>query len=226
MDLNQPGWGWAFQLLPYLEQEALNRRIDPSQPVESPSNLEVRTVPQRVYTCPSDRDTGLFLVETGIGAELAYASTNSYAGCYGKLGLINTEPDAGNGLFYRNSRVRIADILDGTNTTLAVGERAALFTQSPWAGVMTGGTTRTNPGAPVYVSMIEWAPTMVLARIGNKPLNDPYSEPYDFFSPHTGVVQFVFADGSVHAISTTAPVPILQALATRAGAEVVEGSEF
>jgi prepilin-type processing-associated H-X9-DG protein len=89
---------------------------------------------------------------------------------------------------------------------------------------MTGGTVRTAPDAPVYTSILELAPTMVLARIGNKPLNDPYSEPYDFFSPHPGVVQFVFADGSVHPLRTTTDVAVLQALATRAGYEAV-GSE-
>ena len=59
---------------------------------------------------------------------------------------------------------------------------------------------RTTPGAPVYLSIIEQAPSMVMARVGMRPLNDRFSEPYDFFSPHPGVTQFVFADGSVHNI--------------------------
>ena len=82
---------------------------------------------------------------------------------------------------------------------------------------MTGGTPRTTPGAPVYNSLMEDSPTMVLARIGNKPLNDPYCEPYDFFSPHRDVVQFVFADASVHSMAVGTSVSVLQALATRAG---------
>jgi prepilin-type N-terminal cleavage/methylation domain-containing protein/prepilin-type processing-associated H-X9-DG protein len=223
---NQPGWGWAFLLLPYLEQDALSRRMDPVQPVESPSNLAVRTTPLGVYTCRSDRATGVFTVVTEINAELANGATNSYAACFGALGLINTEPDTGTGIFYRNSRVRLADVTDGASATLALGERAALFTQTPWAGVMTGGTVRTTPGAPVFTSSYELAPTMVLARVGNKPLNDPHCEPYDFFSPHGEVVHFLFADGSVHALTASSSVTVLQALATRAGSEVIGSGDW
>jgi prepilin-type processing-associated H-X9-DG protein len=67
---------------------------------------------------------------------------------------------------------------------------------------------------------------MTLARIGNKRLNDPYSEPCDFFSPHSAVVNFVFADGSVHALITGIDVLVLQALATRAGDEAINSMDF
>jgi prepilin-type processing-associated H-X9-DG protein len=129
-------------------------------------------------------------------------------------------------MFFRNSGLRFKDLTDGSSTTLAVGERAAYFAKSPWDGVMTGGTCRTTPGAPVYTAIIEMAPTMALARVGRKALNDPYSEPYDFFSGHGGVVQFVFADGSVHALSTGVRVPVLQALATRGGDEPISAGDF
>jgi prepilin-type N-terminal cleavage/methylation domain-containing protein len=218
---NGPGWGWSALILPQLEQDPLAHEINYQLPVESPTHLAARTQLMRIYTCPSDRSTGIFAVISDQNTELATAATNSYAACFGAGGIVNSQPDLGNGVFYRNSHVRIADILDGTSTTLAAGERGALFTRAPWAGVMTGGTTRTTPDAPVYRSIIEEAPTMALARIGAKPLNDPYSEPYDFFSPHVGVVQFLYADGSVHALRTTTDVPLLQALATRAGSEVV-----
>ncbi len=49
---------------------------------------------------------------------------------------------------------------------------------------MTDGAIRTTPDAPVYSSIVEWAPGMTLARIGPHTLNSPSSEPYDFFSPH------------------------------------------
>jgi prepilin-type N-terminal cleavage/methylation domain-containing protein len=221
-----PAWGWAAYLLPYLEQQPLARQINYDLPVDSPSNLAARTTLLAMYSCPSDTGTGVFTVLTNANWPVADAATNSYMACYGALGNLNLHPDAGNGLFSRNSLVRIGDVIDGTSSTLAVGERAALFAKGPWSGVMISGTTRTTPGAPVYLSIFELEGSMVMSRMGNRQLNDPFSEPYDFFSPHTGVVHFVFADGSVHALATSMDVAVLQALATCAGGEVIAGNAF
>ena len=65
------------------------------------------------------------------------------------------------------------------------------------------------------------APAMPMARVGRKPLNDPWSEPYDFFSPHPAVCQFIFGDGSVRGVNFSTPVPVLHAMATRSNGEVV-----
>lgn len=220
-DPQDPGWGWAAYLLPFIEQDSLWRQIDFSLPVERPSVAEIRIMRLSIFTCPADRDTGVFSILTPQGAELATAATNSYAACYGAEGLILTQPGSGNGIFYRNSFTRMAEITDGLSNTIAIGERGALFAQSPWAGVFTHGTLRTTPGAPVYVAQVHVPPDMVMARIGRKPLNSPYSEPYDFFSPHEQLVQFLFADGSVHSLKTSISIRTLQALATRAGDEVI-----
>jgi prepilin-type N-terminal cleavage/methylation domain-containing protein/prepilin-type processing-associated H-X9-DG protein len=221
-----PGWGWAAQLLPFLEQDALGRQIDLSVPVEDPAHRAVRTQGLRLFVCPSDRETGVFTVQDAGGTPLADAATNSYAACYGAGGEIADDPAGGNGLFFRNSRVRFADVTDGTSNTLALGERAALFTQTPWAGAVSGGTTRVTPGAPVLGSAVEAAPTQTLAHTGSHTINDPDADPDDFFTPHAGVGNFLFGDGSVRPIHARLPLPILQALSTRAGGEVVDANSF
>ena len=76
----------------------------------------------------------------------------------------------------------------------------------------------------VYTAIAELAPVMVLARVGNRGLNDPNNEPYDFFSPHGDVGNFLFADGAVHAVPRSTSVAVLQALATRSGGEVVDAT--
>jgi len=220
-----PGWGWASLLLPYLEQAPLFDTIRFDLPVDAPSNLAARTAILNVYTCPSDNHTGVFTVLNALTSlPLAEAATNSYAGCYGNYGPITQS--AGTGLFYENSRIAIADIHDGTSNTIAVGERAALFAQTPWSGAMSGGSVRTTEGAPAYQSIMEPATVMCLARAGNRYLNDPFSEAYDFFSPHQGMVNFLFADGSVHGLTSQVAPSVVQALATISGEEIIGGDQF
>jgi prepilin-type N-terminal cleavage/methylation domain-containing protein/prepilin-type processing-associated H-X9-DG protein len=222
-----PGWGWAALLLPYIEQEGLYRSINLSLPVESPTNKNARITPLKIYTCPADRYTGVYTVYSyDLGNPVADAATNSYAACFGAGGLLIVQPEEGAGIFYRNSKTKITDITDGSSTTLAVGERGAFFAQSPWAGVMTDGSILVTPDAPVYVARFFPAPAMVLARAGVRFLNDPWCEPFDFFSPHQGTCQFLFADGSVKGIAITVDITILGALATRAGGEVVDQSAY
>jgi hypothetical protein len=201
----------------------LHNSIDFNRAVETPENADARQTLLATLVCPSDPDTGVYRVWDEVNAPLARAATNSYAACFGALGLMNTDPDTGNGLFQRNSRIRFQDISDGLTQTLAVGERVAWFAKSPWAGVMTGGTVRTTPGAPVYTAIVELSPAMVLARMGNRSLNSPLSEPYDFFSPHGDVVYFAVADGSVRGVSGSVDVEVLHALATRAAGDLVTG---
>ena len=47
---NQPGWGWAATLLPYVEQKPLFDKIDFQSPVEGPGALAIRTTTLSIYT--------------------------------------------------------------------------------------------------------------------------------------------------------------------------------
>lgn len=221
-----PGWGWASLVLPYVEQENLGRAIQFRLPVEDAANLTARTTPLRLFTCPSDRSTGVFRILDEDGRPLAEAATNSYAACFGAGGEIGEDPDGGNGLFFRNSRIRFADVTDGSSNTIAVGERAAAFTQAAWAGAVSGGTTRITPRAPVFSTAVEEAPTQTLAHTGSHTLNDPYADPDDFFSPHAGVGMFLFGDGSVRPVRAGVELPVLKALSTRAGQEIVDPTAY
>lgn len=218
----RPGWGWAAHLLPYIEAQSIADRIDLNLPTDAPSAREWRKRMLPLFTCPSDTEVGVFPLMHQWIYEMAQAASNSYAACLGGYAWLDTIVlDDGNGLFFKNSRVRFTEVPDGLSNTIALGERCAMFAKSPWAGVFTGAAIYTTPGAAVWRSIQHPAPYLVSARVGSHALNSADSEPYDFFSPHKQVVQFVFADGSVHSLGVKTPIQLLQALATRAGGETV-----
>jgi prepilin-type N-terminal cleavage/methylation domain-containing protein/prepilin-type processing-associated H-X9-DG protein len=221
-----PGWGWAALLLPYLEQDNIRRQIDLNVPVEDPRYDPVRTAVLSILVCPSDQATGVYTIISDLGSPLANAATNSYAACYGSGTRITLEADRGNGLFFRNSRVRFADITDGTSNTLAIGERASLFTRTPWAGAPCEGTISITPGAPTASTAVGDSPTQPLAQTGSHTLNDGSADPDNFFTPHPVAGQFLFADGSVRGVPTHIDLAVFQALATRNGGEVFREPDF
>jgi hypothetical protein len=96
-----------------------------------------------------------------------------------------------------------------------------MMCQAPWAGTLSNATIRTDPNAPIYLAAIEEPPTMVMARTGRHTLNQDYSEPYDFFTPHPNLGLFLFADGSVRPLTYATSVDVWAAIGTRAGDEVI-----
>jgi prepilin-type N-terminal cleavage/methylation domain-containing protein len=221
-----PGWGWGTHILPFLEQQSLAEQIQWDKAIEDPEMTAIRLTVLKTFVCPSDSGAGTFTVYHQFGGTICDAATNSYAGCHGYNEFIGEKPFFGSGIFFRNSRIRLNEIRDGTSTTLAVGERAAMFCQVPWAGAISVGTVRTNPDSPGFVAAVEEAPLMTTARTSDIPLNDYYSLPYDFYSPHPLVGMFLFADGSVRALRFTISLDVWAAIATRAGGETISESDF
>src|SRR5262245_18589483 len=226
VEFASPGWGWGAYILPYLDQVPLYEMLQWNLAVDDPPNEAPRTKTVKTFVCPSDFDTGVFTVLNQFNLKIGFAATNSYAACYGYGGDVGEAAGYGNGVFYRSSRTRMADIRDGASTTLAIGERAAWMCQAPWVGALSFGTVRTNPHSPTLLAAIEEAPVMALARTIDGPLNNPYSSPYDFYSPHPGTGQFLFVDGSVRSMSFQVSAEVWKAIGTRNGGETVSESDF
>jgi prepilin-type N-terminal cleavage/methylation domain-containing protein/prepilin-type processing-associated H-X9-DG protein len=201
-----PGWGWATYLLPDLEQENLYRQIDLSGPIGS-SPARAQTL--KVFLCPSDGEIGTF---TAAGTPVTVAHAN-YVGVFG-TNEVESNPGAGNGTFFRNSRVRFGDIADGLSNTYVVGERSSDIALATWTGAVPGARVplRRDP------SQSEGNFFLVLGRGDHRP-NAPESHIDDFYSRHAQGLNCLFGDGSVRSVGNGVSPQVWAAVQTRAGGE-------
>jgi prepilin-type N-terminal cleavage/methylation domain-containing protein len=198
-----PGWGWASYLLHDLEQGNLSRRVDFTQEIGASANAFARLQPLAVYRCPSDRRVDT-CVTAGRPVEVARAN---YVAVYGSNADIDTNPGGGNGVFYRNSRTRIADVTDGLSATFFVGEQCHGHAQSTWVGAVAGATRSHE---------------MVLGHCDDDSPNNPASHhAADFFSMHVAGINMLCGDGSVRSVHSAVPIAVWQGMATRSGGEPV-----
>jgi len=224
------GWGWPAMLLPYLDQTPLYNAINFQLPVEHPANLPSVATTLPGFLCPSDQTgSGKFQITDAAGAVIiGKAPASSYAATVGDD---SSDADGltGNGTFYRNSGTRIADLCDGTSTTVLVGERGFGYVNGTWAGAPNAGLVRAGALNP-WKSATGTSPIFLLVH--NNWINiltDSDGGLDDFSSFHAGGAQLLFADGSVRFIATIiTDGPLHRAfwgMGTRAGGEVIQGLE-
>ena len=229
-ELTSPGWAWGALLLSQLEQGTTYASANFNLPIEFPDNATTRTTPLSVYVCPSDRYTGLFTAVQEDGTKICDVATNSYAACFGARLEIADVPGMGTGLFVRNLTYGLQHITDGSSNTIALGERGSALTQTPWAGAPTGptgpGVGLLSPGFPQNNPGPTHGSEQVLAHAADESLNATDTAPDDFWSPHPGGVNFLFADGSVKMLKPTTNMDIYRALCTRNLGEILSADSY
>jgi prepilin-type N-terminal cleavage/methylation domain-containing protein/prepilin-type processing-associated H-X9-DG protein len=264
-----PGWGWASYLLPYLDQGNLYNQIDFSQGVGIGANVQVSQTPLLVFQCPSDGNQQpcvLYNWNTygGSSPPTITVAHGNYIGCNGWVECFNNaggnyQPSsdgggaedgdggqtatgfAGDGLFYRNSKNKIANVTDGLSNTIIVGERCSAHSPTTWTGAVTHAMCPawmatqgwTNPYTPPSAAPdtgngtaydnADWGEALVLGHgnLTHLPNSDnPFYDPDTFWSMHVGGANFLFGDGSVHFLTSNINPATYQALMTIAGGDL------
>ncbi len=206
-----PGWGWTFFLLPYLEQGPLYEALGAGRtnfggganPVPATELTQARLT---ILICPSDPGplTNPFY---------DFHGKSNYRGVAGSGDLYQKAMTADfGGLFFTNSRIRFADVLDGLSNTFAVGE-TSLNERRNWWGGTWAGCARVGPFGD-YNQNLAWTSAVYWSiNQDNLRLNGP--DPWAFCSPHTAGVNFLFADGAVRFIRDSADPALVERLAVR-----------
>ena len=206
------------------------------------------------YLCPSDqwpRQDFRALSAVLTVPENAYSPT-SYAGVagtieclwYGYWGTTTMqycEAIQPNGMFGKNYTFKVADVLDGTSSTLFVGETSR-YTNEPLSAFNfwnRGGFAFADDIGGVRMQCIAYTvPAINVKPTGITPpyLSDPFNwwnfnvypqskneGSFGFRSLHPGGANFLVGDGTVHFVKQSINPLTYQALGTRANGEIVPG---
>ncbi|MBC8874558.1 MAG: DUF1559 domain-containing protein [Planctomycetes bacterium] len=216
---------WSGHLLPFLEQEPMYESLDFGRPWDVSPNQDACGSYLTVFRCPSSTSTK-HITAQGI---LERVPCN-YLAC--TSGTVTREsgppplagrPDS-DGIFFVNSTTRLADIVDGSSTTVAVGETVFIFEGH---GPDHYGInqfldhwyigTREGYGNEVSESM---GTTGAAINSFKLPVFVDEKE-LSFSSRHPAGGQVLLADGSVSFIAENIDRTTWSAMGTRLGGEVV-----
>ncbi len=188
-----PGWGWSSQTLPFVEQTPLYNElkvttqnfgggVNPAKPPQPPLPLGPSQSKLTLYRCPGDRGPDLN------NYRLLHATSNYRAVC-------GPDPKSNSyiankdykGVMFHNSKIRIAQITDGTSNTVVIGECMWDEVTTKWACIWAG-MTGAHDGF-IFISDVMWWMDPGAAQVNG-------TAPQAFSSRHTNGCFFGFADGS------------------------------
>lgn len=237
--------GWGTFILPYIEQDNLYNKYHYEVIFNTPpDNAFVIKQPIKVMNCPAAPDPriytfdGSFVLGLPPGSFVFTAASADYGPISGVLGawwsLMGATTAGEEGIMQVNQKVKIDDVRDGTSNTILLGEIAGKndlyvrgykrISQSTeqgggWADPFSGENwfqgsdySGLTPGGPCLVNCTN--------RV------DIGSAATGMYAFHTGGVNVVFADGSVHFISQDVNPVVVAYLITRSGGEIIPADAY
>jgi len=220
---NRNMWnGLMTGLLLKLEGQNLWNEINFNLPPTFPDNTTSTRRTVDAFVCPSNRKATAVTGPSGTTTVLKLGPSdyrgNSAADpnlACNDLSILPTNPlnltgpcqFFDNGVTFKNSTVSLADVSDGTSTTIFLGE--VIYPQNYWSDATTS-CVRT-----------------LLSRTMNKPITISGQNYWTYWaSKHPGQVNFARCDGSAGSITNQINKIVLMKLMTRAGGETISNDEI
>ena len=164
---------------------------------------------------------------TGVVFTNIYTSSTQVVTIAGDAGRVADGP------FFRNSRTKFSDILDGTSHTIFFGEHASALSDKTWVGVVPGAFTHprlqspeNGPDAAATLTLVHAGPSGGELDITGVPIIHPVNFPTfhvgQMYSQHPGGGQVAFGDGSVRFISNFVDLFLWAELSSMREGEVIQ----
>jgi prepilin-type N-terminal cleavage/methylation domain-containing protein len=189
-------WAWGTLILPFIEQGNLYNQLNPklNPPGLAPKASPLAQVPVKIFRCPSDA--------TSYTTNPWYDnySMSNYVCNRALFGPADGIVGGSNGT---KTNLPLTSITDGTSNTIMIGERDTYRTfGAVWMAKAFGydDSTASFEGRPGRGMNFPWRaagpfPPPTSTHVFS------YAARLEWSSLHSGVVGFVFADGSVHFLS-------------------------
>jgi len=238
-----PGWAWLTFLLPYTEEGGLYDSLKLDLACYNPANAAAAQTRITTFLCPSDSGgqnataRGPVSLPDINGKKLAVFGRSNYVHNVGSTTLWCSWPVTifPNGVMYRNSTTRAADVTDGLSHTVFAGERSSNLADSVWPGVVplsehfqyppflsvgSGGINRPYDGPGAFVGA-HGGPCPYEDPVVIHPPNSPYGHSDQMESMHPGGANILMGDGSVFFYSDDHMLSTWVALISRNGGEPI-----
>lgn len=244
------GWSWAAAILPFIEQQPLYDRIDFGAPLWEPRFSGVRETKLPIFLCPSATggeeaftvvdESNASLIKRGGVVRLGrsnYVVSHGREEAWGE----RSGPDGGlngdvsrvaDGPFFRNSRTRFSDVIDGLSNTVFGGEHTSRLSDKSWAGIVPGAFVHPKVASPdngpesaAGLLFVHSGPSDgEVDAFGNliiHPPNFPTLHVCQMQSEHPGGAHILLGDASVRFVSESVDRVLFAALSSMAGGETV-----
>ncbi|TWT76682.1 hypothetical protein CA13_71790 [Planctomycetes bacterium CA13] len=205
---------WMVQILPFIEQQPAYKHYELSAGSYATQNAPVRTLEIPTFRCPSCPISSSDIT-VSVDGEMRDVRVSDYAGCHHSTEAPIDEDN--NGLLFLNSRIRFAEILDGSSQTILIGE--AIPSKGSLGWVSGTRSTLRNTGSKINSGKTDIMQSTAEVDVGSLTVGG-------FSSFHQGGANFVFADGSVRFLSETIDPELLQQLGNRADGELLKNGVY
>ncbi len=238
--------GWGYNILPYIDQAALHGLPDDGDPenitaLQKQKAAEMIQTPLAIMNCPSrriattypytlpsgwntyDADVTSVVARSDYAANAggnSYNNGGNYPSNYAAAATFNWPANSiHTGISFYRSEIGPAHVLDGTSSTIAVGEK---FLNTDFYTTGQGGADNHSMYQGSDWDVIRWTgPAYPLRR--DTPGADIMTS---FGSAHRAGVNFVLCDGSVHSIAYGIDADIYRRLGDRKDGQAIEVEEY